>query len=1055
MKNQLLVLLAIVILLLITGCSQVNLTVREKQKEVEKPESSEIEICGGLGNCCITAEPGKIYCGKPSLKCDTQSNKCVCADDFELNPSTQTCEKKPEEIKKVEIKPTCGQYQQNCCQEQGKECDLSKDLICRDTDNPLIKQCNCPDNLNWNKTSQRCEKKPVELKPAIATCGKEGLPACSSSEELIFLIVGEKKEIPLSQGEYYSAILASVTIKDGKKIALIKYNPGTDQEFQLETPIGSSVSGLPENQEFNLIKFDEKEKTLTINVIKPMPKDTLPCEKGLGFSADDNTCRKCGALEEPCCIELNNDGNAERKCGIGMMCNLKNKCIETVDLCKTEFGITDPKIKYCAFGEKMTLKIGEKLQINERKVTLRLIGNEKAAFDIVGTYFSCDGVVDNKCLYETKGKTSANKELDSELGFDILLTKVNAANDEVTISAKSFDTCKTALTYERNTCNSSCSEHDDVNCCYSRGNVWDSSTQRCIKHSRQSCEKALCNLNEIDGCVPEKCSTNDADSCVKGTNCLLQKVIVRKEGDTTRFDYSKEKECFGTGTTHPVLTNLICDPRKNKFGWTETEFEITKKEGVCQPYILNGDPRTKLNFVFISDDLANPEIELPKLVDEAVGYFPEKKKFEIVKSNPTEISIFKVEDEETDFLTTELSIGETVKVSENFEFILLDVVYPSSISSGKVAMRLSFTSEPGPVVSIGPPGSTTEIIDNDQKYRMTLVSITPGVGGKNLAKINLKLIKSTETLLEKLDYESTYHLYKLNDVELIRFYKDEKTSQVVVYYTQPKSKDKDDPLTDTTLASDRLAVGDARIFKLLNGQKIKTRVDKLDKIEEKKTLPGLMELSPLKENREKFNFYYLKENVKVCGDLPPGETYGMIPCDLVKALRTAMKNCPAADYAAVVSKNSKARAYAQGFTRTYMITNKDPASVHSHEFGHTFGGLDDEYLEDAADIELQTKTQIEKCKGTKDEANCIKEAQESLKLFDNGVKENSVNCDVSPTCEKWKDLTNGCFKGCRYSLRYFRPAEESLMRAYFKLEFNEPSIVHIQKLFKDYEARLR
>jgi hypothetical protein len=67
-----------------------------------------------------------------------------------------------------------------------------------------------------------------------------------------------------------------------------------------------------------------------------------------------------------------------------------------------------------------------------------------------------------------------------------------------------------------------------------------------------------------------------------------------------------------------------------------------------------------------------------------------------------------------------------------------------------------------------------------------------------------------------------------------------------------------------------------------------------------------------------------------------------------------------------------------------------------HEFGHSFGGLCDEYYYP----DKETNSRFEGC----------------------------PNCDVDPSCQKWKDVPDtGCFKGACLFSNIYRPTEISLM----------------------------
>ncbi|GAF74909.1 unnamed protein product, partial [marine sediment metagenome] len=61
---------------------------------------------------------------------------------------------------------------------------------------------------------------------------------------------------------------------------------------------------------------------------------------------------------------------------------------------------------------------------------------------------------------------------------------------------------------------------------------------------------------------------------------------------------------------------------------------------------------------------------------------------------------------------------------------------------------------------------------------------------------------------------------------------------------------------------------------------------------------------------------------------------------------------------------------------------------------------------------------------------------------------NAVNCDKQG-CEKWKNITDGCYKGCTYSDLYRSVERNSIMYTYVPV-FNSVCQKHIKGLIEDY-----
>ncbi|MBI2128815.1 hypothetical protein HYU07_01115 [Candidatus Woesearchaeota archaeon] len=166
---------------------------------------------------------------------------------------------------------------------------------------------------------------------------------------------------------------------------------------------------------------------------------------------------------------------------------------------------------------------------------------------------------------------------------------------------------------------------------------------------------------------------------------------------------------------------------------------------------------------------------------------------------------------------------------------------------------------------------------------------------------------------------------------------------------------------------------------------------------------------PFSQNRQKFNIYYVDKAYDTsCYD------FGNADCEN-DAFELASL-CPFYDQIIVLT-NYPHRSWAQ--YSGLAISQADGPKTTTHEFGHSFGGLADEYSE---------------------------EGRASAK--------DRPNCDIAG-CPKWCDGAGanciagaGCYKGCTIYEDY-RSSENSLMNSeYTANEFNVVSINHMNKIFK-------
>jgi len=157
-------------------------------------------------------------------------------------------------------------------------------------------------------------------------------------------------------------------------------------------------------------------------------------------------------------------------------------------------------------------------------------------------------------------------------------------------------------------------------------------------------------------------------------------------------------------------------------------------------------------------------------------------------------------------------------------------------------------------------------------------------------------------------------------------------------------------------------------------------------------------LEPYSNNKNKFNFYQINEPTKHC------ELTYYIKCNNFEIKKQASK-CPT-DFIIVLTERNKilnlaAPLRSSAIGNLVKINTADNTLVLAHEFGHAFGDLGDEYVDDAYYGQFNIKA---------DEIpNCDK-----------------VNCD------SWKDVNGtSCYKGCTLSTLY-RATKNSIMNLYFK-----------------------
>jgi len=165
----------------------------------------------------------------------------------------------------------------------------------------------------------------------------------------------------------------------------------------------------------------------------------------------------------------------------------------------------------------------------------------------------------------------------------------------------------------------------------------------------------------------------------------------------------------------------------------------------------------------------------------------------------------------------------------------------------------------------------------------------------------------------------------------------------------------------------------------------------------------ILETNPFDLNGKKINFYRI-DQFKDLGC----EISSYILCNQYKAKQLA-SNCPN-DYIFIITDRGKIKDFikpirSSAFSNIAHINVADNDFVLLHEFGHTFGDLADEYVDESY-----------------------------YKQFD---EEKYPNCDKEG-CEEWENIIEaGCFEGCSVS-QFYRPTKESIMRNYLRSKLYGP-----------------
>ncbi|MBI2672760.1 hypothetical protein HYX19_00720 [Candidatus Woesearchaeota archaeon] len=181
----------------------------------------------------------------------------------------------------------------------------------------------------------------------------------------------------------------------------------------------------------------------------------------------------------------------------------------------------------------------------------------------------------------------------------------------------------------------------------------------------------------------------------------------------------------------------------------------------------------------------------------------------------------------------------------------------------------------------------------------------------------------------------------------------------------------------------------------------------------------VLKFMPFKENKDKINFYAINPEEDLGCTFNCYNITRLICCDNSKLMRAVLSKCPFNEVIAVVNNESYGGS---GLPTTTTTRRGIFFNVPIHEFGHSFGGLVDEYSADGADIPYYPE---------------------------------DVNCDNNTQCLKWQNLTGiggiGCFEGCKYR-RYglYRPIEVNSIMLDQNGDFGPVNERHLRRLLERY-----
>lgn len=186
---------------------------------------------------------------------------------------------------------------------------------------------------------------------------------------------------------------------------------------------------------------------------------------------------------------------------------------------------------------------------------------------------------------------------------------------------------------------------------------------------------------------------------------------------------------------------------------------------------------------------------------------------------------------------------------------------------------------------------------------------------------------------------------------------------------------------------------------------------------------GILTKEPFKSNQNKFNWWYTDTLNTI--DIKSLQNYSEIT--LNEIYQYAFRFCSFADNIIFLDFSLEDfRSFALPNYNIAFVDYEGEASVITHEFGHSFSDLSDEYSEDGREIDITSY-------------NC-----DSLPLID-------VDNILNRIC-KWNTVDNNCIQGCTSNTAY-RSSKNSLMNNHYAddgKEFNVVSKNRIQEVLNKY-----
>jgi hypothetical protein len=180
---------------------------------------------------------------------------------------------------------------------------------------------------------------------------------------------------------------------------------------------------------------------------------------------------------------------------------------------------------------------------------------------------------------------------------------------------------------------------------------------------------------------------------------------------------------------------------------------------------------------------------------------------------------------------------------------------------------------------------------------------------------------------------------------------------------------------------------------------------------------SLLQVEPFSSSKNSFSFLSAINSRDLSCEIGCKNISTIVCCDNKLVYEEASK-CEFDSILVLVNSNKRcgsASSYAK-----ICAKNPDANLILIHEFGHSFANLADEYVY-------------------------------SDYFGDYSVGEvNEVNC-AQKDCEKWKEITEGCFEGCTYSNLY-RPTKKNSVMYDLYPQFNEVCQYYIKQLIQNYET---